>query len=178
MYLEEISGKTYRSEDGNATEEEVRQFIKGLCVLMQPDRVLETGCYKGGLTAVIADAIPQHSILYTCDTDSEMVAETEKTLLPIQKMVIVFGWPGIALIEYLSREERPIDLAILDSGGNRIEEAEAVEKIMRPGGIILIHDTRRQDEAAAIEILRLRDYTEIFFETPRGLSMLQSPRSD
>ncbi len=175
-YFEQTAnGKEYRSDDGNATEDEVREFIKGLCAIMKPSVVLETGCYKGGLSVIIADAIPQDAHLFTCDTDSEMVAFTMKLFRFTHhgRKVEIWQSPGVDLIWYLSKNNEVVDLAILDSSGNRLEEAIALIEIMRTGGIILIHDTNRQAEYDAVFALKARGFNCIEFGTPRGLTMLQ-----
>ncbi len=177
-YFEQTeSGKEYRSDDGNATEEEVREFIKGLCAIMKPDVVLETGCYRGGLTKIIAEAIPRRSVLFTCDTDNKMVELTSLSLRDIDEFgnFVIHQSTGIALIEFVAATKEIVDLGILDSSGDRIEEAQALSKIMRPGGIVLIHDTKRQMECTAAITLAVAGYMRIVFDTPRGLTMLQAP---
>lgn len=161
MYVE--TDPRYTSPDGMATETVVSQFMGWLVRMMKPERVLETGCYIGSTTVEIGQALKENGsgTLFTCDTKFEYcdaVYEMTKDL-----PVVVESISGV---EQAKKWDK-IDLAFLDSGGDRVEEAKALR--MNPNGIVVLHDAHRPTFEQIAEL----GWQRIKFYTPRGLGIFQ-----
>jgi predicted O-methyltransferase YrrM len=172
MYEESMGdGRVWRAPDEMASEYEVGDFLYGLIRLLKPQTVLETGCYRGDTTSHLLTALKanrqKQALLFTCDTNEACRSITEQCLSEIK------GW-GVATFvmdltgEQLARTVADVDLAFLDSSGDRLAEAKALR--MKLGGIVVLHDARRPVKEAIEKEL---GWKSIFIGTPRGLAIFQ-----
>jgi predicted O-methyltransferase YrrM len=160
------------------TEVEVQQMLYGLVLATKPTLVVETGCYDGFTTAVLAEAqlkAGRGGRVVTCDTDPLCIQQTEKRIaiaaaaLPrLRDIVTTVRCRGVDLPEL-----READLVFSDSNyANRIDEMLAV----KPGALIVVHDTRISFDGA---IPPLSSWVEerggLLFDTYRGFGMLRVP---
>jgi predicted O-methyltransferase YrrM len=165
FYEETMDGKTWTSVDAMASEKEVSDFMFGLIRLLKPRVVLETGTYFGDTTKPMAEAMRENnhmSQLHTCDTNLEYIQAASKRMGGVNFHVCTG--------EELCRNTCDVDLAFLDSSGDRLAEAKALR--MKPGGIVVLHDARRPVKEA---IERELGWKSIFIPTPRGLALFQVP---
>lgn len=166
-YLEGL----WSAPDAWASEYETFEFLHGLVRLLKPLIVLETGCYKGHSTAAIAKALSanKQGILFSCDTNPERVAEAQKAVSGFytacrKPAAIISECTG----EDLIRDVQNVDLAFLDSSGDRVAEAKGLRLSDR--GIVVLHDARRDTYK---EILEALHWQSVFVDTPRGLAIMQ-----
>lgn len=156
-YIE--SDPRYSAPDAMATEYEVADFMYGLVRLLKPEVLIETGCYRGDMSVVIGKALLANGsgCLYTCDTDPEMVNITENRVknLPVK----VIQCTGHSLCNYTES----VDLAFLDSSGDRFQEALALK--MSDSGVVVLHDAIRPYDLESI-FPRV-----VSMPTPRGLKI-------
>lgn len=184
MYSESIGNRTWTAPDEMTTEFEVAEFIDALVRLVKPQCAIETGCYEGEATVKIAQAMMWNGgkIFHTCDTDNERVSATMRRILDgpaieeynrAYRRIMSFNtMTGAQMISEIVDE--PIDFAFLDSGGNRFEEAQALLPKLSEGAYVVIHDSRRPTEQAAILYLQEHAKTEtLTFDTPRGCAVLR-----
>lgn len=175
MYIEtDERGCEWSSEDGMATELEVREFMYGLVRLIKPQIVIETGSYTGEMTTYIADGMRSNNVsrrLDTCETDRELFARAQR-LTEMFDFVTVHHMTGVELI---NRSDR-IDLAFLDSGGDRLEEVKALLPRLNQGAFVVIHDTNRVAERRSVKHIQaagIPGTQQLDLPTPRGLSILR-----
>lgn len=166
-------GKFYYAEDQMSMEVEVIQFIRALVGLIQPDLIVETGHYHGTLTKVLVQAMDDDSCLETCDINIEYHNELAKWLGKMGRFpdVKLHLGTGIQMITSIHERREVVDLAILDSSGDRLEETRLIRPLVRTGGFIVIHDSYRPNEAAAVRWLKTMGFSIIQFPTPRGLAI-------
>lgn len=143
----------WKARDGEASEEEVGDFLYGLVRLVQPECVVETGCYLGDTSLRIAQALKAngHGWLHTCDIDAERVQSVSQRLEHYPATVYVA--PG----EEVVTDTPGAQLAFIDSGGNRDREME----LLPEGCLVVLHDARWFKNPA------------LFFPTPRGISLFR-----
>lgn len=167
MITESLNGKQWTAPDEFATENETRDFVYGLVRLVKPMVVVETGCYQGGMTAILC-AVAWPGYVFSCDTNEECV-EAARQVAPSSPFILKMT--GVALIEQIPM---PIDFAFLDSGGDRLEEAQALLPKLSAGAYVVIHDSRRPNEQAALAYLQEHAKTELLtFDTPRGCAVVR-----
>jgi predicted O-methyltransferase YrrM len=158
------------SRDEMASEAETIQFLYGLTRLLKPKAVVETGCYMGDVSTAIARALKkndmegQGGILRTCDTDRKMCEYTVDLLQNLPGYV----HNSIGVDHIRNAFADPVDLAYLDSSGDRLEEAKALK--LSEHGIVVLHDSRRP---VADEIQKATGWQRVFIPTPRGLTIFQ-----
>lgn len=149
--------RIWRAPDMMATEYEVSAFIGALVKMIKPRVSVETGCYDGQTTLLIA--ANTCGTVYSCDVDIEKVYSLRSR---VPSNVILTVQTGISLI----RSIKNVDFAFLDSGADRSEEAEALD--MAPHGIVALHDSKRGTKA-----IKELGYACIDFNTPRGIALFQ-----
>ena len=161
--IETVEGHpgVWRAADMMATEHDVSVFIGHLVKMMKPRTAIETGCYYGQTTAQIAIMLEKGDTLYTCDTSEDCVNAVRITV-PMDNVICTLQ-TGVSLAKSVPN----VDFAFLDSGGDRVEEAKALQ--MSEHGIIALHDAHRP---AFDKIVKL-GYRHIKFYTPRGLALFQ-----
>ena len=152
----------WSSTDEWAAEIEVGDFLYGLVRLTKPILVLETGCYNGDSSYRIAEALKENGVgtLNTCDTDRTKVDETKKRVNGLE--VRVHHCSGYDLARTIAK----VNIAFLDSSGDRTEEALALN-MTSPGWVVL--DDAKRDTYRQIETKL--GWRSIYFTTPRGLAL-------
>lgn len=150
--------------DAAASEDEVGDFLYGLVRILKPKLVIETGCYLGYTSAKIAEAIKENEFgrFETCDTQISYVNAASAACN--SWFASVHNCQGIALIGSLD----DVDLAFIDSGGDRLEEAKALK--LSKHGIIVLHDSRHE---SVKDFGKQLGMVEIFLPTPRGISIFK-----
>ena len=153
-------------DEDASTELEVRELLAALVRTLKPTLVVETGCYLGRATKAMGLALSKNGMgsLVSCDTDPEMVARAFHTCeeLPVEVRLC----RGIDLPEL-----READLVFLDSD-YAWRRAEFV--LVKPGAIVIIHDTRiSYDAAVPPHEGWVREQGGIMFDTYRGLGIMR-----
>ena len=154
------------ADDEMASEWEVYDFLYALVRLLKPKVILETGCYKGGATKRMAEAAKENGIghVFTCDTDRAMCAAAANATLDLP--VCVFEEDGLKC----SGETLNVDLAFIDSSGDRVAEVAALN--LAPNGVVVLHDAKRPQYQA---IKTLRPWKAIWeIDTVQGITVFQS----
>jgi predicted O-methyltransferase YrrM len=176
------SDPRYSAPSAMAVEYEVAAFLYALVRITKPSVVLETGCGEGNSTHALFRGIDDNGCgrLHTCDTNPvhyqklRDCLQTSSSILkrpfPTTKADQILDahlCAGIQLAEIVSA----VDLAFLDSSGDRVEECSRLN--LRPGGIVVLHDSNRKNVRDAIALLR--PWKAIWdIPTPRGLTVFQS----
>ena len=157
----------WHATDAMAPETEVADFMYALVRLLKPGLVLETGCYLGFTAVRMAQALKENGYgrLVTCDIEERYVSElnVRSEDLPLE----AFRTSGV---ELLARFES-IDLAFIDSGGDREKEVRQAARRMGRFGVIVLHDTApNQTESGIPKSVGL---PHLYMNTPRGLTLFQ-----
>lgn len=159
----------WRATDSLASEMEVSDFMYALIRLLKPGIVVETGCYTGVTTLRMARALKtnRHGRMATCDIKENLVAEmnqaARRRTLPLE----AFCMSGVELIGRFDR----IDLAFIDSGGNREAEVGRAVRRMNRFGVVALHDTAPHHPESRIQASL--DLPYLYMNTPRGLTLFQ-----
>jgi predicted O-methyltransferase YrrM len=164
-HFEELDGKTWTAPDEMASENEVGDFLYGVVRLLKPRIILETGYYRGASTRRLAEGIVANGHggwVQSCDTDASIFNGKDRIN---GNRFTVFNRTG----EWLASMVADVDLAFLDSSGDRLAEAKALR--MKPWGIVVLHDARRPVKEAIEKEL---GWKSIFIPTPRGLAIFQA----
>jgi len=154
------------AEDEWASEYEVYDFLYALVRLLKPKVILETGTYKGGATKAMAKAAFENGAgwVISCDTDESKCREAAEH---------VAGLPaGIRHCDGLKaiKEGPCVDLAFIDSSGDRVAEVEALN--LAPGGVVVLHDSNRPQYK---KIWEVRPWKSIWhIPTEQGITVFQS----
>ena len=171
-YIE--SNGLHSAPDAMASEFEVQELLQSLVRLLKPKVCVETGCYQGHSTLAIAKALffNQQGELFSCDTDSSMVADAYIRIVQAFKPanpehVHIWNESGIDLCN--EGCVKNVDFAFLDSSGDRVAEAAALQ--LSPKAVVVVHDTNRTQYDA---IKLLHPWKAVWkIETPRGLTVFQ-----
>ena len=159
----------WHATDSMASETEVSDFMYSLVRLLKPAIVVETGCYTGVTTLRMARALKtnRHGRMATCDIQENHVAAmndaARRRSLPLEAFCV----SGVELIGRFDA----IDLAFIDSGGNRQDEVARVRPRMNRFGVIALHDTAPHDPESRIQ--NSIDLPWLYMNTPRGLTLFQ-----
>ena len=109
-------------------------------------RILEFGV--GGSTQVLAQIAPPGAVVTTVDTDPSWIQRTRENLL---KLRIRANVKFVTYQDWLLMDVGLIDLVFIDGHDHlRKDFAERSWCFLRVGGIMLIHDTRRPEDAANV----------------------------
>ena len=159
----------WHATDSMAAETEVSDFMYSLVRLLKPKVVIETGCYTGVTTLRMARALKanRYGHLSTCDIEQEHVDEmneiSRRRSLPLE----AFRTTGLELIGRFDS----IDLAFIDSGGDRAAEIAKVLRRMGRFGVVALHDTAPHHWESGIQESVKLPY--LYMNTPRGLTLFQ-----
>lgn len=170
----------YTRIDVNATEVEVTRFVADLVRLLAPEVVVETGTYQGDTAVAIAGAlwinaergVPGHLHTFEVDRDRHETASARllgDTVTPYCHPVTDWTPPA------------PITLAFIDGGDGdaRLHDIAHLHPHMKPGGIMLLHDTMFAVARKRWRPwLRERGYDLVTLPTPRGITIIQHPDWD
>lgn len=160
----------WHSPNGMASETEVGDFLFGLTRLLKPTVVVETGCHDGTTSFKIAEAIKanKYGSFLTCDIEEHYVVSLRTEAVKRGLSIDAQCMRGHQLIQKCTF----IDLAFLDSGGNREIEVSLALKKMSRFGVIALHDTAPHQMGSSIPT-RFQ-MPSIYFNTPRGLTLFSA----
>ncbi len=159
----------WHSDNADATEWEVIDFLGGLVRALQPELVVETGTHQGYAAQAMAWAIEKngHGHLITIEIEPTRVAAARK-MLPAWVEVV----EGSSL-EYIPNRE--IDLLYVDGARERVEEFIHLEPWLQAGAFAVFHDTAH--EWMEVEVrTRIEDVYPVralHLPTPRGLTVME-----
>lgn len=163
----------WSAPDKDATEHEVTAFVAALVRLTKPLLVVETGTYEGHTTVAIAEALDENQddgrvVSFEVDVDRALrVAEGLR------------DWARVTIVAApITREHvpAPVDLAFLDSGmRSRDDDMRVVWPLLRPGGIVLVHDASPDRPPGLVRPPGPHAFLEV--ATPRGLNVFQKPHA-
>ena len=157
------------AEDEWASEYEVYDFLYALVRLLKPKVILETGTYKGGATKAMARAALHNDCgkVFTCDTNKELVKALDGRKDGLSSFLI---YPDVCTGEALCARTKDVDLAFIDSSGDRVAEVQALN--LAPNGVVVLHDAKRPQYQA---IKTLRPWKAIWeIDTEQGITVFQS----
>lgn len=162
----------WSAPDQDATEYEVTEFIRAFVRLTKPRVVVETGTYLGNTTAAISGALldnvtkpDDEGMVVTFEVDEARAKRAQERFASNERVKVVHGKVGGFL---------DIDLAFIDSGmQSRQEDMDAIWPKLRPGGIVLVHDTAPKRPPGMVR--PSGPYTMLEIATPRGLNIFQKP---
>lgn len=172
----EVDAAMWLSEDEQAAESEVSNFVYGLLLLIKPKMIVETGCYTGGITSAIGMALKDNNLgrAVSCDVDESLVNLVTKKMqnMSFDRFVTVLHMTGIMLIQ--TEMAQAVDFAFIDSGYNdREEEIRAILPKMSKYGIIVLHDTAAHHKKIHDIQFKFPELQRIYLNTPRGLTLFQ-----
>lgn len=156
----------YSAPDAEATETEVAIFLAGLCVALQPERVLETGSYKGFTTAAMGSTLVNgHLDALEIRPDRAQAARERCEGLPVTIH-------EVDSLEFTTDEK--YDLIFFDSDvESRKQELRQFRRFASNRCIWAIHDSRDHKIQQLLEDLRRSGNIAGFVNlpTPRGISI-------
>ena len=164
------------ADDEWASEHEVYDFLYALVRLLKPKVILETGYYKGGSLSAMQRAAADNMIpteLLSCETNGILYENrTHKNSKPL-KIHETSGTHYVVKFvtgEELCRATEGVDLAFIDSSGDRVAEVQALN--LAPNGVVVLHDAKRPQYQA---IKTLRPWKAIWeIDTVQGITVFQS----
>lgn len=132
-----LGDKVWECQDSLSSEVETQEFLYGLVRLLKPAVVVETGCYHGEASLVIASALRMngHGHLYTCDILSRMAIETAEKLSGYPATVVCMD-----ACEMLMGIQN-VDLAFIDGSAERTKEMLALNNPR----FVVLHDAANPD---------------------------------
>jgi predicted O-methyltransferase YrrM len=170
----------WKCYDSEGTELEVLAGIRALVVMLKPNVLLETGCYRGYGTEQLARGIYENGFghLHTTDTGHDMVLITKERLWErsLYSVVTLHHQSGLDLIAEMTE---PVDFAFLDSGADdmRCQELRALLPKLSKSAVVAVHDTGLQHglREPFIQTVQELGLMSFMFDTPRGLSLVRKP---
>lgn len=187
-HVMEEKGWLFHSEDTCSTEDEYLHLLFALVFCLKPDRVLETGSYRGIGTVTIARALARNGIghLYSLDNYPECVTAARSTLKKAEME------PFATVIEadsmdYLKETDEHFDFAFFDSMlPLRCKELKICldRGLLQSGSMCALHDTSRvrtvtpghhdpQTDAYWEELESIDEIKFLEFPLSRGLTLAQ-----
>lgn len=160
----------YTMVDRIGAETEVLYFLKALVHLIKPERVLETGTYKGATASAIGLALAANGTgrLTTLECDEAFATASKAALQSLPIEVI-----NISSLDYIP--EGLIDLLFLDSHRPmRVKEFHHFKSHLADQALILWHDSAPEHAVVHEDIAALVAAGEIdavLLPTPRGLTI-------
>ena len=165
--------------DDGATDIETLDLLAQLVRYERPARVVEAGTYRGHGALVMAAALRANGIeghVWTADPVDHGIGP----YISANNLGALLTWRNVSFDEMLPEVPTPIDFAFIDAsdrrpGGDvlmRLHHLNLVMPKMRPGGLILVHDTgaKRGDWGGLELILQMGG---VNLRGPRGLTLIQ-----
>ncbi len=116
-------------------------FLKLLVKLIDARRVLEIGLFTGYSALAVAEALPEHGALVSCEIDSEHAAIAKSFFRRSEhgdKIRVVEG-PAVDTLESMSGQ---FDMVFLDADKeNYVRYYEKTLPMLRPGGLFVADNT-------------------------------------
>ena len=162
--------------DGNTAEVETLEFLYSLVRLLKPSLIVETGTWHGHSAVAFGKAVRQNGMgkVVTFEIDPEICAVAKHRVESEGLLPYVDVRNESSLAAVISDK---IDLLLLDSDlPLRVTEFEYFRSKLRPGSIVIFHDTStthrvvRQDVQNLMAEGKLRG---MIFPTPRGLAICE-----
>ncbi len=161
-------------------------FLFGLVVGMKPRVVVETGVETGASTLHLAAALEHQNYgkLYAIEKDPRSVHEVQRlveTLGYQTRVQLLLGESEDFLADpaFYQAVASPVDLAFLDTSiPRRVTELDLILPHMRPGGLVVLHDTNplhpMGDMQVEHELEDLRTGLRfIHMNSPRRMTLVQ-----
>lgn len=120
-------------------------YFRGKCL-----RVLEWGA--GVSSVVYPKLLAEGSVWIAVETDINWVQQVNRCAPGCVVIIYVPEWPSMAYVEPF-KTQGPFDVVLVD-GKRRPDCIEAAKTMLKPGGVILLHDAQREEYHAACEGLR------------------------
>lgn len=129
---------------GDISREDAGVLAKLACV-SQNRRILEFG--SGASTQVLAQSAPRLAQIISIETDPYWIARTEENLAKLRVTRPVWFRPFEDVMELQEEDPTPFDLIFVD-GIDRLRPDFAMKTwpLLRIGGAMLFHDTRRPED--------------------------------
>lgn len=124
---------------------EMRLFLCCLARLMKAESVIETG-YDAGFTTLALSFSGANVVAVDNLTQYPYVDPQARKMLAGQENVKLHKAEALEFLKSLPDES--VDLAFIDDwhfAGHVEGEAQQIERILRPGGVGVFHDTRAED---------------------------------
>ena len=162
--------------DGNTAEVETLEFLYSLVRLLKPSLIVETSTWHGHSAVAFGKAVRQNGMgkVVTFEIDPEICAVAKHRVESEGLLPYVDVRNESSLAAVISDK---IDLLLLDSDlPLRVTEFEYFRSKLRPGSIVIFHDTStthrvvRQDVQNLMAEGKLRG---MIFPTPRGLAICE-----
>ncbi|MDY0342282.1 MAG: O-methyltransferase [Lentimicrobium sp.] len=113
------------------------QFLKMLCHMFQPEKVIEVGTFTGYSAIVMAQALKPGAMLHTIDNNPEVEALTARYISEAGLSYCIIQHQGAAA-DIIPTLEGPFDLAFIDADKeNYLLYYELILGKLRPGGFII-----------------------------------------
>lgn len=139
----EVSDPRFKMHDDGSAELETLIFLKSLVELIKPERILETGTYKGYSSCYMAEGLKNNGSgkIETMEIDTRLIAEAKEL------------WVGEGVQDYIESNcvsslnyetDKKYDLIFLDTEPNiRFKEFVKFYRNLKQGGFLFIHDLHR-----------------------------------
>jgi caffeoyl-CoA O-methyltransferase len=162
------------------SELEVGEFIASLIKMTGARSVIEVGVFMGYTSAEIIDSMPKGSYFVGVDIEDLRVDENIACYEQANKRGVVTEFVlGSSLTELPKFKGNGFDIAFIDSAHHWqhiLPEFKQVEPIVKPGGLLIYHDSLHIDDVARLmNYAKSYGYNKIDLNTPesRGLTILQ-----
>jgi|SRR5579863_3251654 len=137
----------FHSEDTQSTEEEYLHLLHSLVLCLKPERVLETGSFRGLGTCVIARALKSNELGHL--TSLEVVPRVADWARELLRVNALNEWADVLVensLEFLSTTDQKFDFALFDSMiPLRCQELTICldRGLLKTGDMVALHDTSR-----------------------------------
>lgn len=162
----------WHAEDLAATEWEVSELVRGFVLGLQPELVIETGCYKGQTTEAIGRALVlnRHGQCIALDTHPDYTRATRARCKDLPVIVLnedARHWKPLS----------PVDLAFIDTGdpADRLADLVQLLPVLSPQAVVLFHDTGTQFglRNKLVTWCANNHFDVILLPTPRGVGIVR-----
>ena len=162
--------------DGNTAEVETLEFLYAVVRLHKPSLIVETGTWHGHSAVALGKALRQNGFgrVITFEIDQE-ISEIAQRLVKAEGLCDFIELRNQSSLQATIAD--PIDMLLLDSELHlRVHEFERLRPQLRPGAIVIFHDTSTLHRIVREDVIRLtqqRLLTTLMFPSPRGLAVCQ-----
>lgn len=166
MITSQKNSLTWTADDEHSSTHELGDLLYGLIRMEKPKLLIETGTYQGHATRSMVLAIINNKMddaaIHTCDTVDHSRSLGRATF---------HHCSGVDMIAKLEK----IDFAYLDSGGSRIEEAQALYPRLSRMSMVVINNMHDTDNRVGAEHLmdKAPNLQLLEFDTPQGVVVLR-----
>jgi len=162
--------------DAQSAEIEVLDFLRSFIETVKPELIVETGTFIGHSAIKMAEGLKANGFgkIVTIEYDPLVFAKAKQN---IEESGLA-GW-----IEYRNASsldthiEGPIDILFSDSDVNiRESEIRKFLPLIKPRGLILVHDSSSSFKVVREGVLRLEEeglLSVVLLSTPRGMAIAQ-----